>query len=268
MKNILVLVISLTFFVGLVTYLLKNKDEDVGLQLSLPSSENIGVTMEMSNKESHNIAEDLSTIETNSSEDLGEEATQKRLKLSDELNALLNCQLTDSCPEDNSDPRAASILLGNMLAEKLQQYLDLHLDNNYYDAQSLAMVKQFLNYPDGHVQEKAINLMSAQPADLETGQALINVLEDSFDAKIMNQSLIELQRYPQLGDEIKSLLQSSLVTGSFYVAREIASQIIPFLNEDNINSYIDIANKLPPRSKRARFLKANIKEYQLRQTSG
>jgi len=193
---------------------------------------------------------------------------QKRAQLTQDLLSLRYCTDTHTCPKDdsdsNSDPRAASILLGKIISEKLIAYGELHQKENYFDDKSKQMVETFINYPNGFVQEATIHLMSMQPPKDSTGLALIGALKDSFDAKIINQSLKELIRYPSLEKEVQDLLQQSLQTGSFFAAREIAAQIFPFLNDRNIESYIKLLEKLPPRSKRARLLKANITEFQKR----
>jgi len=207
-------------------------------------------------------------IKNNRVSTLSEKAKAQREKLTSELQSLLHCRANQTCPEDDSDPRAGSILLGKLIATALHDYLQLHLEQGYFDQASLDMVKNFVNYPDGHVQEEAINLMSQQQPDADTARALIDALKDSFDAKIIKQSMLELLRYPELTGEIQVLLQQSLVTGSFLVTQEIAANILPFLNTANIDSYISIANQLPVRSKRARYLNANIKEFQMRQSGG
>lgn len=199
---------------------------------------------------------------------LSEKARTQREKLTSELLSLLHCRANQTCPEDDSDPRAGSLLVGKLIAQTLHDYLQLHLEENYFDQASLDMVKAFVNYPDGHVQEEAINLMSQQQPDTQTARTLIKALKNSFDAKIIKQSMLELLRYPELASEIQLLLQQSMVTGSFLVAQEIAANILPYLTTANIDSYINIANQLPVRSKRARFLKANIKEFQMRQSGG
>jgi len=215
------------------------------------------------NKEADLAVEATTTILT-----MSETGIVQRNRLETNLLALLNCSETRTCPEDNSDPRASSILLGKMLSENLQQYIQLHVEENYFDQKSLIIVQTFIDYPDGHVQQQAISLMSHQPADIPTAEMLIEALVDGYDAKIMKQSLLELQRYPSLESEIQALLQQTLITGSFYVAQTVANQILPFLNSKNIQSYIELAAKLPKASKRSRYLLANIKEFQLRQTGG
>jgi len=192
----------------------------------------------------------------------------KNKSLTDELSQLLHCDQNKSCPQDNSDPRASSILRGKLLSEKLDEYVDLHLQYDYFDQQSIELVKQFLNYPDGHVQQQAINLMSAQEPNLELASLLITELETSFDAKIVRQSLKELQRYPELSSEIQQLFYQVLTTGSFYAGEELATNILPYLNSSNLGFYTELADSLPQNSAKERALRSNIEEFLLRQSGG
>ena len=192
----------------------------------------------------------------------------KNKLLTEELSQLLHCDQNKSCPQDSSDPRASSILLGKLLSEKLNEYVDLHLQYDYFDQQSIELTKQFLNYPDGHVQKQAINLMSAQQPNLELASLLINELETSFNAKIIRQSLKELQRYPELSSEIQQLFYQVLTTGSFYAGEELATNILPYLNTSNVGFYTELADSLPQNSAKERALRSNIEEFLLRQSGG
>lgn len=258
-NNIVLLLFALSCFLGGLFYWQKTKP--VTPQLETNISE---LPQQETKQPTSIVTANISTIKNT----LSKSALLQREQLKTSLLALLNCPSTYSCPEDNSDPRASSILLGKLLAEKLQQYLQFHLEEDYFDAESLAMAQAFIDYPDGHVQEEAITLMSSQQADLTIAQKLINTLNNSYDAKIMKQSMLELQRYPTLALDIQALFQQTLKTGSFLVAQEVAKGILPFLTNANIESYKAIAEQLPSGSKRSRYLSASIKEFQLRQTGG
>lgn len=258
-NNIILLLFTLSCFLGGLFYWQKTKP------VTPPLESNISEPSQQENKQpASGATESIATAQNT----LSKSALLHREQLKTSLLTLLNCPSTYTCPEDNSDPRASSILLGKMLANKLRQYIQLHLDEDYFDTESLAMTQAFIDYPDGHVQEQAIILMSNQPVDLSTAQQLIKALNNSYDAKIMKQSMLELQRYPSLELEIRALFQQTLETGSFLVAQEVAKEILPFLTSANIENYNAIAEKLPHGSKRSRYLLASIKEFQLRQTGG
>jgi len=193
---------------------------------------------------------------------------QERELLQEQLLELSNCHQTYTCPEDNSDPRASDILWGQMLAEKLQAFADFHRQHDHFDEQTNEIARQFLDHSDGFVQEAAITLLSMQAPNLESGQTLIDALKNSYDAKIMQQAMKELQRYPELAPKVDQLYAQSLQTGSFYVAQEIALNILPHLNKSNVSMYEAVADKLPQHSLRAKALKSNIKEFKLQSSWG
>jgi len=199
---------------------------------------------------------------------LSKEAQSIRDRLNQELHTLNNCEENQTCPEDNSDPRASSILKSKMLSNLLVQYRNLHIEQDYFDDETTQLTQAFLNNPDGHVQEQAINLMSVQVANSDSAKLLISALETSFDAKIMKQAMTELRRYPELEPEIQTLFSQTLKTGSFYVGQELANNILPFLSEDNIEHYRQLADELPANGVKAKALKSNIHEYQLKRTGG
>ncbi|WOX05308.1 hypothetical protein [Microbulbifer pacificus] len=202
------------------------------------------------------------------SEHLDDQRLQERQSLRREILELANCQQTYSCPQDDSDPRASDILAGKMLAEKLRAYADFHQNNDYFDEESSEMVRDFVDHSDGFVQEVAIDLMSMQAPNRENALALIESLQSSYDAKIVNQAMKELQRYPELQSQIDQMLAQSLQTGSLYVAQEVALNILPLLNSENVRTFEDVAMKLPQHSLRAKALKSNIREFRLRESGG
>jgi hypothetical protein len=196
------------------------------------------------------------------------ELAKERKTIKQKLFNLLHCDQTHTCPVDNSDPRASDLLLGQQITEQLNRYTELHLNNDYFDEEAAQMARELINNRDGFVQEAALDLMSAMGKNTENAQALLSALDQGYDAKIMNQAMKELTRYPELNQDIDKLFSENLQTGSLYVAQEIALNILPYLNEGNIDHYIDVANKLPQQSKRADALWSNIKEFKLRQTAG
>ncbi len=195
-------------------------------------------------------------------------ASNTRKKIKEALHELLNCHKTSTCPVDNSDSRASDLLLGQQITAKLDEYIELSLNNDYFDEESAQIVNEFIANRDGYVQESALNLMSAMAPNITNAQALLTALSTSYDAKIMKQAIKELQRYPELSSQIDKLYQQSLQTGSFYVAQEIALNILPQLTSSNIAQYEAIARNLPQNSKRADALWSNIKEFKLKQSRG
>ena len=199
---------------------------------------------------------------------LSAQAQAQRTTLEQELDALRNCKQTSSCPIDDSDPRASSFLLAIQISEKLQRYAQLHKNNQYYDQQTALTTQDYLTYPDGHVQSAALDLMQAQAPNAESAKVLIDALKSSYDGKLMAQAMEELQRYPQLEPQITELFSNQLKTGAFNLAQELAKNIGDFIHADNIAYYKSLADSLPPRSAKAKYLKTAILEAEFGLTGG
>ncbi|WP_308368105.1 MULTISPECIES: hypothetical protein [unclassified Microbulbifer] len=202
------------------------------------------------------------------SQSLDDQSGQERSLLHRQIVELANCHQTYSCPQDLSDPRASDILQGKMLAEKLRAYADFHRENDYFDEESAEMARAFLDHPDGFVQEAAIDLMSMQAPNRDNALVLIEALKSSYDARIVNQAMKELQRYPDLQPQVDQLLSQSLQTGSLFVAQEMALNILPHLSPQNLQAFEEVAEKLPQNSLRVKALKSNLREFRLRQSGG
>ncbi|NVK25062.1 MAG: hypothetical protein HWE10_09060 [Gammaproteobacteria bacterium] len=190
-----------------------------------------------------------------------QDSEQKRQELLSQLDKLKNCHQTKTCPVDNSDPRGSELLRGQKIKQVIEAYMELTLVNDFANAETNYVIRSFIDFPDGHVQEAVLKLMSALEPNQDNALALIVALADSYNAKIVNQAMAELQRYPELSSQTDELFSQSLQTGSFYVAQEVAQQIFPYLNNDNIGFYEEVAKSLPPKSKRSEALWSNIKEY-------
>lgn len=267
MKNkIIVITIALIIGIGIFLNQQLKSEQKTALLETNNASENNSSTLDIELTVSE--LTEKKTLATHTEAELPFGVIYKRNLLKKELHELLNCHKSNSCPIDNSDPRASDLLLGQQITAKLNEYKALALENDYYDDETAAIVKKFITNSNGYVQESAIDLMSAMPPNSDNAQTLIKTLETSYDAKIMNQSMKELQRYPQLSSQVDKLYQKSLQTGSFYVAQEIAMNILPQLNTQNIEQYTEVANNLPQNSKRADALWSNINEFNLRQKGG
>ena len=196
---------------------------------------------------------------------LSDAQQQQRQALEESLATLANCKETDTCPRDDEDPRAASYELAMQLKQQIDAYRKLHQQADYFDEQSARVAQTYLQYPDGHVQSAALALMRAQPANVDSATVLIDALSSGYDGKLMTEAMLELQRYPGLESEIQTLFAEQLREGAFNVSRAIAENIRPYLNQDNLAFYKKLADQLPAKSAKARYLKSAIleAEYQL-----
>jgi hypothetical protein len=181
---------------------------------------------------------------------------EERRALRTDLEALARCEETHSCPQDDSDPKAGHFLLAQEISETLQRFRALACDSEDYRADARAVVGEFLDYPSGHVQEQALAILATLPPDLPLATRLIAVLEDSRNALIVADGLEELRRYPELAEEVETMIVSVLQRGSPNVARDLAGRVGPWLHADNVDRFRALAETLPPTAPKTRELRA------------
>ena len=182
------------------------------------------------------------------------------------IRELINCEQTNSCPVDNSDPRAGEFLRASMIVDEMNKIISIPSYSANFTVKDLSI--ELLNFPDGYVQEKALELMAKMPDSSENVTPVLTMLEEGYDAKLMKQALIELKKYPNSSAQQSEVFINILETGSIYAGQTLANEILPFLNSDNIDSFNALLQRLPAESKKAKALKANIFEYQMIQTGG
>lgn len=183
-----------------------------------------------------------------------------------QLDALAQCDQTQSCPVDHRDPYASEYRRAQAMAALLDQ-----LRQNAATADPTTLrdtAWTYLNWPDGHVQSAALALLSALPPVPENVPALTQALQDSFDAPLMRQALAELARYPAQADALTPFFMEMLRTGSLFAGQEVAKGLLPFLTPGNVASYQQLLPTLDPQSAKARDLKAVLAEYGRQQEHG
>mgnify|MGYP001548217801 CR=1 FL=1 len=187
------------------------------------------------------------------------------------LEKLKSCSkgLTD-CDLPQTDPRSAELELGQRIAKTIDVMTLLSQSSSEDNEQYHQIAQEYVKHHDGHVQESALELMATLNPNPDNVKALIEGLNNTHDAKIYNMSLIEFSRHtdPQLKSEIDTLLVNTLTTGGHFASQEVAKNILPLLNDDNIEKYRQVLEQIQPTSDKAKSLKANIEEYDLQQSGG
>ena len=178
------------------------------------------------------------------------------------INRLLTCHNTNSCPVDNSDPRASEFLRRDMIVQEAQKLLDYSQDDDV-----AAMARKLLAYDDGYVQEIALKLMATTDIDEKNLDAMLAALEKSYDTKIIRQIMNQMQRY-SVDNRFEAVFETVLTHGSIYAGNTVASEILPFIQEDNIAYYKELLNRLDANTKKAKLLKATLFEYEMRHGGG
>lgn len=192
---------------------------------------------------------------------LPDEFYQQREALISRLDQASACRETGECAESVDDPRAAMFEQEERLVDALKSLQDLYAAHQFEDQQLAEITGQYLVSPLGRVQFQALAMMQQQSPHTENAQILLDALDDSYDAKVMESALTELQRYPELDQSIDELLIKNLRTGSFYASRTIAQGIQPFLNKSNLAAYEAVLEELPAQTAKARLLSASINAF-------
>lgn len=182
------------------------------------------------------------------------------------LQTLKRCYYADNCGFDTraDDPRGAHFAAARAIAERLQA---LPRDGN--PAELAGLAREFMAFPDGHVQEAALRLAATLPPEAATAGAAIAMLADSHDAPLFRQALPVLDQWQKLGLNagLDTLLQDTLRTGGIYAAQVVAENLTPFINAANWSQYQALAQALPEGARR-NALQHSLREYRLQKTGG
>ena len=188
------------------------------------------------------------------------------------LQALARCeQQPQNCNLDNSDPRAAHFDLGRRMAAELGHLAMLARAGARMDeVDGAGIARNHMQNENGHVQEAALELMSALPPDSANADAILTALQQGHDAQIYAQAMRELQRYPDSGvrSRVESTLVETLQTGGHFAGQAVAQDILPFLDSGNVARFQELAEQLPPGSAKRRLLEGTLQEFRLRQSGG
>lgn len=182
------------------------------------------------------------------------------------LRTLRRCYYADNCGFNTSpeDPRAPHFAAARAIAERLQA-----LPRDGSPAELAGLARDFMAFPDGHVQEAALSLAAALPPDAATAGAAIAMLADSHDAPLFKSALPVLDQWQKLGLSagLDSLLQDTLRSGGLYAAQVVAENLTPFVNDANWSQYQALAQSMPEGQRRVALLQS-LREYRLQKTGG
>lgn len=185
------------------------------------------------------------------------------------LSKLNTCYVQD-CDYPRSDSRSYEFALGQDIQDTLFLFAD-HARSENLERQEIAEVGlQFLASTDGHVQEAALDLLATQPPGPEILDAILEHVVEGYDAELIGQALVELERYTSRADRAKidETLARTLMTGAPFVAREISLRIAPFLDTVSYEFFQDIASRLPPESSPRLLLESSLADFQRRNSEG
>jgi len=180
------------------------------------------------------------------------------------LRTLKRCYAADNCgfPQvSNLDGHFAAV---KAIAERLNA-----LPSNGDALQLGALAREFLSFPDGHVQAAALALAARLPPDASTVNTAVSALSDSYDEKLFRLALPVLQQWQQVGmsSGYDDMLAATLYTGGVHAAQVVAENLLPFLNEANVDRFELVLQQLQPGA-RQDALRRSLRDYRLLRGGG
>lgn len=180
------------------------------------------------------------------------------------LQQLRRCYFADSCGFPETDSRSAHFAAAHAIVAQLRA-----LPQDASPAELGALAREFLAFPDGHVQAEALRLAAQLPPDAATVGSVIAALADSHDALLFKKALPVLDRWQQLGLNagLDDLMLGTLRTGGLFAAQTVAENLLPFVNQANHGQYQALLAELPEGSRR-QALQHSLREYRLQRSGG
>jgi hypothetical protein len=180
------------------------------------------------------------------------------------LRALLQCHSANSCRVTSREGLDEHF---EVVAAVLQQFERLQAQGD--PTEQVALARELLAFPDGHVQAAALALAARLPPSAETTAAAVSALGKSYDAVLLAQAYPVLRHWQQLGltAGYDDMLVGLVHTGGWQAAQSVAENIGPFLNDGNIARFEQTARQLQPGARQQALLRS-LRDYRLQQTGG
>ncbi|TQV76700.1 hypothetical protein FLL45_01700 [Aliikangiella marina] len=183
---------------------------------------------------------------------------------------LIDCFNDVNCDYPQSDPKSYFFAVGDDMKHLLKVTSANFASGNISDNEAQIIALDMLRIPNGHVQSEAIALLESLPVTDESFSALKSVFSDNFDSILLEKSLTLLHRYHQQGfdQELDALFQSLMINGGHFVRQFISANLLPFINNSNIESYRHSASQMNNSTLEFRQLMSTLNEYELIQQGG
>jgi len=181
----------------------------------------------------------------------------KRNNLTNELSELETCQENDRCNFADTDPKAVYFAVSDAIKTKLRHFKE------QADSEAIRLMGlRFITFDNDEVRLAALDLIASQPPKADNIPNLIKGIKWSTDPSVFKAGIMEFSRYPQQNAEITQFLLETIQSGAIFVKREVAKQILPLLNPDNIQQFEQLLLTLPAKNTTTQNLKNTLLEYQ------
>jgi hypothetical protein len=167
------------------------------------------------------------------------------------------------CDFPSGDARAYDFAVGRALAAQLSEYRSRYASDSSFQGEAGALAREFMEVPDGFVQEEAIKILAELPPSRENVEAMILGLENAHSPPLIEQAMREWERY--LGSPEEALIQEFLADliarGGQFASEKASEKILAFLNERSESAFRAALASMLPESTPARHLRAALEEY-------
>lgn len=178
-------------------------------------------------------------------------------------------ELRNPCDIAQTEPRSSDIWVGDRAVRELQ---GLRLAFSQLSAEEqdsvrgdlTAATEWALNFEDDNVREEGLRLSRISMSPEQRVPAIISALRESVSAPLYDLGLSLLRENKEIHrQEQEDFFAETIQTGGYYASEEVARQILPYLNADNVDRFTKLRRELPVESNTAVYLNENIKEYQM-----
>jgi hypothetical protein len=189
-----------------------------------------------------------------------------QVKPSVALKALKQCYYADNCGFVGADSQGLEAHFKASQAIVLQLKA---LPGQASEFEQAALAREFLAFPDGHVQAEALGMAARLPPDPNTVNAAVAALADSYDSVLFKKAFPVLQLWQSQGmrSGFDEMLRSVVQTGGWHAAQAVAENLTPFLNEANVAQFEAVAAQLEAGA-RQDALRRSIRDYRLLRSGG
>ncbi|MEH0166415.1 hypothetical protein ABT392_03315 [Paucibacter sp. JuS9] len=180
------------------------------------------------------------------------------------LRLLKQCYYADNCGLAGSEGLDAHFAASRAIVAQLKA-----LPAQASTAEQAQLVREFLAFPDGHVQAEALAMAARLPPDAATVQAAVAALRESYDSVLFQKAFPVLQQWQRQGLSVgyEDMLAEVLHTGGWHAAQAVAENLTPFLTDSNFARFEALRGQLAEGARKA-ALTRSLADYRLQQTGG
>ena len=180
------------------------------------------------------------------------------------LRALKKCYYADNCGLAGSEGLDAHFAASRAIVAQLKA-----LPAQAAAAEQAQLAREFMAFPDGHVQAEALALAARLPAEAATVQAAVAMLRESYDSVLFRQAFPLLQQWQQQGLSVgyEDMLAEVLHTGGWHAAQAVAENLTPFLSDSNLARFEAVRGQLAEGARKT-ALGRSLADYRLQRSGG